>query len=283
MPMNPKVLPTLLGVLMTTAAATAATAQTIGAVTAVNQSAKSILPSAGGARMLALGQDVVFNETIETNAKGSAQVSFVDRSTLNVGRNSSVVIDRFVYNPGSSGNTMALTLSRGVLRFVGGEISHNNVASIKTPVATIGVRGGSTTVGAGQGGGCNGVLIINNVGTLTLKNNVDQLTITQPGYGVCVTSPNEPFPPPFLVPDDMLKAYTDSATSGNGQHGGVNDLPLDALFDRFGLQLPTLPPSGNPFDFVTIIDGGNSSAGSHAQDDEQGTSSSYSCSYSCSY
>jgi len=268
MPSTSKILPVLIGALLTSVApASLATAQTVGTVTAVNQTAHGT-PPGGGARVLTLGQDVVFKETIQTNAEGSTQVAFTDRSTLNVGRNSSVIIDEFVFDPGSGGNSMSLTLTKGVLRFVGGQISHIDGATIKTPVATIGVRGGSTTVGSG-GGGCAGLLIVNNVGTLTLKNNVDTLKITQPGYGVCVTDPNAPFPPPFLVPDDLLQAYMDNADSGDGQHGGVNDLPLDDLADRFGLEFPTLDPDGNPFDFITIIQGGNGPAQEQSQGDQQ--------------
>ena len=58
MPMNPnaRVLSTLIGALMTTVAPVSlASAQTIGSVTAVNQTAQGI-PPGGGARVLSLGQ-----------------------------------------------------------------------------------------------------------------------------------------------------------------------------------------------------------------------------------
>ena len=51
-------------------------------------------------RRLVLGQDVVFNERITTEASGqNSQVLFVDELTLSVGPNANMVIDQFVYDP----------------------------------------------------------------------------------------------------------------------------------------------------------------------------------------
>jgi hypothetical protein len=264
------VLPTLLGILLTTTAPVSrALAQSIGSVAAVNQSATGVEPGGGG-RMLTLGQDVVFHETIKTSNAGSAQIAFVDRSTLNVGRNSNVLIDQFVYDPNGGKNAMALTLTKGMLRFVGGQISHTTGATITTPVAVVGVRGGSATVGTAQGGGCQGVIIINHIGSLTLKNNVSSLTISKPGYGVCVTSANEPFPTPFLIPDSLINQFMQAATSGTGQTGGSHTPPASRMFTQFGFNLPRLqppgsPPGGNPFDVITIINSGDQITVSHAQ------------------
>ena len=268
---NARMLPTLLGVLLSTTALMArAEAAPIGSVTAVNQSATGI--QAGGGRMLTLGQDVVFHETIKTANEGSAQLAFVDRSTLNVGRNSNVVIDEFVYNPAGD-SSMALSLTKGMLRFVGGQISHTAGATIKTPVATIGVRGGSATVGYSTIKGsdaCKGVIIVNHLGSLTLQNRVDKLTISKPGYGVCVTSANEPFPEPFLVPDALINAFMQAATSGDGQTGGTNTPPNDQMATRFGFETPRLdppgnPPGSNPFDILSIINAADSNSVSRAQ------------------
>ncbi len=267
------ILPTLLGILLSTAAPLSrAEAQPIGSVAAVNQSATGVEPGSGG-RMLTLGQDVVYRETIKTSNLGSAQIAFVDRSTLNVGRNSNVLIDQFVYDPAGGKNAMALTLTKGMLRFVGGQISHTAGATIKTPVAVVGVRGGSATVGysAAKGGGaCKGVMIINHLGSLTLKNKVDSLTISKPGYGVCVTSADAPFPEPFLVPDSLINQFMQAATSGAGQTGGTNTPPSNQMFTQFGFNLPRLnppgnPPGSNPFNVITIINSGDQNTVSHAQ------------------
>ena len=259
--------------LSTTAPLSRAIAETVGAVSAVNPSASGIVPG-GGSRMLSLGQDVLFRETIKTTGEGSAQLAFLDRSTLNVGQNSSLVIDEFVYNPASGTGSMGLSLSKGVLRFVGGQISHTAGVTIRTPVATVGLRGGSATVGyagpKGNGATCEGAIFINHIGSLTLKNKVDQISINHPGYGVCVVADDQPFPKPFRVPDNVLQAYLGSATSHGDQHGGSSNPPSDQMTERAGFDFPRLdppgnPPGSNPFDVISVINAGNSAAGGQAQ------------------
>jgi hypothetical protein len=269
-----KVLTALVGALLSTVASRAIAA-TVGSVTAVNPAASGIAPGAG-ARSLTLGADVVFNETIKTSGEGSAQLSFLDRSTLNVGRNSSLVIDKFVYDPDSGTGSMGVNLTTGVLRFVGGQISHTSGVSITTPVAVVAVRGGSATVGfAGSEAQkfCPGVLFINHIGSLTLSNKVDSITIGKQGYGVCVTSEDKPFPEPILIPDWVIQAFLDNAGSSGNQHGGATDLPSDQDATRFGLGSDRLDPPGtapgsNPLDIVTIINSGNSVSGGQSQDME---------------
>ena len=50
-------------------------------------------------RVIEIGAQIVRNEKIETSATGSVQLLFIDKTTLNIGPNSSVVIDKFVFNP----------------------------------------------------------------------------------------------------------------------------------------------------------------------------------------
>src|SRR5690606_29607686 len=47
---------------------------------------------------------------------------------------------------GAGGGRFATRLTKGALRFVGGEISHTAGATINTPVATLGIRGGAAFV-----------------------------------------------------------------------------------------------------------------------------------------
>ena len=92
--------------------------------------------------MIEIGAQVVENEKIQTTATGSVQVLFIDKTTLNVGPNSTLVIDRFVYNPATTKGELALSLGKGVIRVVGGVATHSEGATIRTPVAAIGLRGG---------------------------------------------------------------------------------------------------------------------------------------------
>lgn len=122
------------------AAAAGAGAETVGNVGAANQSVRGT-PPGRAARPLSVGVGVENRERIETSAVGSAQIVFRDTSTMTIGRNSAVTIDHFVYDANAGAGRQGVSMAKGVLRFVGGGVSHGSGAALKTPTATIGVRG----------------------------------------------------------------------------------------------------------------------------------------------
>lgn len=124
----------------------AALSDTVGTAAAVKP-ASTGTPPGGSTRTLKVGTSIVSRERIQTTNTGSVQLMFNDKSSLTVGPASDLVIDDFVYNPNAAGNgRFAARLTKGALRFVGGEISHTAGATINTPVATLGVRGGAAFV-----------------------------------------------------------------------------------------------------------------------------------------
>ncbi len=123
----------ILGVALT---AGPAISQTVGKAAAVNPAATS---SSG--RTLTLGSDIIHKERVRTSAAGSLQLLFIDRTTLNIGPNSDVLIDEYVFDPNTNTGKMSVSLGKGLMRFVGGQISHSGNAQVKTPTATIGIRG----------------------------------------------------------------------------------------------------------------------------------------------
>lgn len=122
-----------------------ARADTVGAAAAVRPSSTGT-PPGGATRTLAVGTKIASKERIKTSGSGSLQVMFNDKTTLTIGPNSDLVIDNFVYNPKASGGAFAASLTKGALRFVGGQISHKSGATITTPVATLVIRGGAAFV-----------------------------------------------------------------------------------------------------------------------------------------
>jgi len=114
--------------------------QKVGVAGAVNP-ATHATPSGGQTAILNIGNDVSFNEVITTDADGQAQLLFLDRSALTVGPNAKLSIDEFVYNPNTKEGKLAINAAVGVFRFVGGQLSKSGDVTLKTPVATIGIRG----------------------------------------------------------------------------------------------------------------------------------------------
>lgn len=126
---------------LTAAAAPPALAQKAGVTTAVNVDARRTPPESTTRRVL-IGDEIVYNELIETDNVGQAQVLMLDRTALTIGPNSSLLIDKFVYDPEKQSGDMNLTLKRGLLRFVGGRISKKSPVKVNTPVGVLGIRGG---------------------------------------------------------------------------------------------------------------------------------------------
>ena len=123
-------------------AAPADAADRVGVASAVTPKATSTPPGAG-TRTLKIGKSVFYNERITTSASGVVQVLLVDGSTFTVGPRSSLLIDKFVYNPHKGTGEMTATLSKGALRFVGGKLSKQEPAvKVKTPAGELTVRGG---------------------------------------------------------------------------------------------------------------------------------------------
>jgi hypothetical protein len=85
----------------------------------------------GETRVLRIGTRVVHKERIQTTAEGTVQLLFIDKTTLNIGPNSNLVIDSFVYDPSAGTGKIATSLTKGALRFVGGQLSHQGAATAK--------------------------------------------------------------------------------------------------------------------------------------------------------
>ena len=130
-------LASLLVVLALVAPALAAQ-QNIGATETVNNQVSREL--AGAAARLSAGDPVFRDEVVKTGRQSTAKLVFLDSTNLAVGPISRVVLDRFVYDGGDSGQTVAVKLSKGLFRFTTGALD-KNAYSVTTPTAAIGVRG----------------------------------------------------------------------------------------------------------------------------------------------
>jgi hypothetical protein len=113
----------------------AASAQSIGSAAAVKPEAQ------GGGSTLQAGSSLYSNETVGTGQAGQAELQFLDNTKLSVGPSSSVRLDKFVYDPNNKGvGKVAINATKGAYRFITGSQDKKNY-EIKTPYATLGVRG----------------------------------------------------------------------------------------------------------------------------------------------
>ncbi len=209
-----------------------ALAQQVGTATAVNPETRTT-PPGGATVVLKVGARIVHKEHIKTTSTGSVQLLFLDRSTLTIAPNSDIVIDEFVYNPGNGSGHMAVSLAKGAMRLVGGQLSHAGEATVNTGNPTIGIRGGTGIFTTREA--------INLNGTLTPKNCPP---VKRPGYKI----------PLWCGPIQQASAaelshYVNLFTSRPGQNGGVAGL-TNAKLNALGItpgwhpSSPTTLPTG---------------------------------------
>ncbi len=123
----------------------AAHPQEIGTVALAVANVSSTPPNAAK-RKLTQGTAIFLDEVVSTALASRAEFLFLDQTSLSMGENTQIVLDRFVFDPDSGAGEMALSLTKGALRFIGGKVSDSRPALVVTPTATIGIRGSSAIV-----------------------------------------------------------------------------------------------------------------------------------------
>jgi hypothetical protein len=93
-----------------------------------------------GNRVIARADPIYQDERLRSNITGQGQFQLGDGTKLVLGKNASLVIDRYVTGGGGKARNVTLKLLAGSARFVTGA-SDKRAYRIITPQGTIGVRG----------------------------------------------------------------------------------------------------------------------------------------------
>ncbi len=99
-----------------------------------------------------IGAALEQGDELETGPNGAMGVTFVDNTTMSLGPKSRIALTEFVFDPNRDKYSFVSTISSGTFMFVSGligKISPGSVA-VKTPVASIGIRGTRFLVKVGQ-------------------------------------------------------------------------------------------------------------------------------------
>jgi hypothetical protein len=153
-------------------------------------------------RHINLLDDIYHNELIETGKESSTELIFLDE-------NSSLTLDKFVYDPEPGKSSFVMTATAGVFRFVSGKLPKDSY-TIHTPTATIGIRGTAFTLvilpGSSSGDGLDltvNITVEDGVAEITncrgqhvsLDRSGPSTTITGSADGTC-SAPTTPGPQP---------------------------------------------------------------------------------------
>jgi FecR protein len=237
-------------------AAAQASAQQVGTATAVNPLSEST-PPGGATAPLVVGAHIVHNERVHTTPAGTAQLLFTDKSTMSIAPNTDIVIDEYVYNPDAQNGHMLVSLTKGALRFVGGQLSHQGEATITTSAATIGIRGGTMTVIQGP----NGTKVINHFGVITITNDAGTFHLRRSDFGALIANRNALVQDLGRIPNAEVAFYQAYAMSKFNENGGVpgfhganiGHCAIGSLRSTNCPQLPWMPAENGELDAWQIL------------------------------
>jgi hypothetical protein len=142
----------VLAAAVATMAGAARANENVGVASYVRNDVNGVLPNRTA--LITVGESVLRDEIVKTASDSAAKVVFTDNTNLSIGPNSVVKLDKFVFSGESNYQKATINLAKGALRFATGS-SDKHAYEVKSPVATIGVRGtifeASFTPGSGEG------------------------------------------------------------------------------------------------------------------------------------
>lgn len=205
------------------------------------------------ARPAVLRESVHLGDAISSGPASALQVLLRDRSVFTVGANARMTIDRFVYDPARATGDVAASVAKGAFRFMSGRglARGGGAAAVRTPVASIGVRGtilegvvgeDALATAAGEAGVPPGgdpetaTLIVlrgpgrrtdglDRPGAIDVTAGGVTVTIDRPGYAVLVPGPGQPPIGPFLLSNAAFERM--SALLRGSPTGGADDGPIE--------------------------------------------------------
>jgi hypothetical protein len=110
----------------------------IGAATAIENDVVGRLGTS--VAKLNVGSEVFQNQFVRTGTASTANLQFMDETSLSLSPSTEIRLDRFVYEPGRKSGNVVLDVPRGVVRFITGTLESRSY-TIKASFVTVGVRG----------------------------------------------------------------------------------------------------------------------------------------------
>lgn len=97
----------------------------------------------GDRKSAAAGQPLFEKDVLETGGNGALGVTLKDNTLLSLGPNSSLALESYLLQPHRDTYSLITRITRGTVQYVSGLIAKLSPDSvqIKTPTATLGVRG----------------------------------------------------------------------------------------------------------------------------------------------
>ncbi|MDA0229708.1 MAG: choice-of-anchor L domain-containing protein [Proteobacteria bacterium] len=184
-----------------------------------------------------LGKDssIFQGDILETGAGAAVAVVFIDETEFSLGEEGRMVLDELIFDPTSLEGSSSFSVVQGVFVFVSGEIAANNPDDmiVRTPVATLGIRGTKVGGRAAAEGEFNTVTMMPEgegqgevTGSITVSTQTSSVTLNTAYQTTAVSS----------VFDSPSPAITLSAAQASGLYSAINNF-LSGTGGAFGAGL----------------------------------------------
>lgn len=172
-----------------------------------------------GSGVLERGNDVITGDTGVTvqmqdtavTANGRMRIDFMDETRVDLTEHARLTIDEFVYDPANDVGSLSIKAGLGGVRYASGQIAkrYRQNVKIKTPSATIGVRGTDFSMVVDEMGGSmitllpscdtNGMCY---VGEIEVSTDVGTVVMNQAFQSTMTSTRMQPPSPPLLIDAD---------------------------------------------------------------------------------
>lgn len=156
----------------------------------------------------------VFSYDEVMTGQGRTAIDFIDDTRVEVTEHSKLIIDEFVYDPANNQGGLTITAALGTVRYASGQIAkdYKDNVKIKTPTATIGVRGTDFAMIVDELGGSTIILLPSCntngdcvVGEISVESDMGQVILNQAFQATRVSvSESKPTPAVLLEMDESF-------------------------------------------------------------------------------
>ena len=157
--------------------------------------------------------DIFSYDTVKTG-KGQVAIEFLDETRVDITQHSKLTIDEFVYDPNAKTGKLSLKATLGTVRYASGQIAKNSAQniSIKTPTATVSVRGTDFAMTIDEIGSSTIILLPSCdgngncfVGEISVESDAGQVILNQAFQATQVDTPeSNPLKPVLLDLNESL-------------------------------------------------------------------------------
>lgn len=165
----------------------------------------------GSRTVLREGDPIHQGDVLQTAADGRLGLVFDDGSTFALGSRGRITIDSFVYDAAAQTGHEQVSVVNGTFSFVSGAIARTapDAMSVRTPVATIGIRGTKVAGTAAPEGERNTITLLPNddgtVGSIAVSNAAGTQVLSMAGATTLISSSFTPPPPPTVLSPQQIQ------------------------------------------------------------------------------